>query len=295
MRTTTLTLMLTISIAIAAQSPTLLTDFEQWNVRNIKESALLGGQVKPYYTIKGARWSTSNTYARVMGIDKVSSSVWPETRGTGHCCRLECTMDTVKAVGISLKVLVAGSIYTGRAIEPKNIKSAERPMALLDMGVPFTGRPKALVLDYKAHIEPSNELYRANASTRVERLEGRDGAEIIVLLQRRWEDAKGNIHAERVGTGWFRIMKSTSWLDDFEIPIRWGDITKMVGFKDYEGLQTDNFMASNSHGKMVPIQEVGYSNLDPTHIIIMISSGCHEAFCGHAGNVLWVDNVRLKY
>ncbi len=31
--------------------------------------------------------------------------------------------------------------------------------------------------------------------------EGNDKAEVFIILQRRWEDAEGNIHAKRVGTG----------------------------------------------------------------------------------------------
>jgi len=55
-------------------------------------------------------------------------------------------------------------------------------------------------------------------------------------------------------------------------------------------------MARNSQGKMVPIQEVGYrSDVEPTHLILQISSGCQEPFVGCPGNVVWCDNIRLVY
>ena len=54
--------------------------------------------------------------------------------------------------------------------------------------------------------------------------------------------------------------------------------------------------AKNSKGKIVPIKEEGWdANKQPTHMIIMLTSGCYEAFVGHEGNVLWVDNVKLVY
>ena len=53
----------------------------------------------------------------------------------------------------------------------------------------------------------------------------------------------------------------------------------------------------NSKGKIVPIQEDGWSEPDetPTHAILMLTSGCYNAFFGHDGNVMWVDNVKLVY
>jgi len=52
----------------------------------------------------------------------------------------------------------------------------------------------------------------------------------------------------------------------------------------------------NSKGKIVPVQEEGWNaSLQPTHIVIMLTAGRYEAFVGHAGNVMWVDNVGLVY
>ena len=47
---------------------------------------------------------------------------------------------------------------------------------------------------------------------------------------------------------------------------------------------------------MTTILEEGWDGtLEPTHMVIMLTSGKYEAFVGHAGNVLWVDNVNLVY
>ena len=53
----------------------------------------------------------------------------------------------------------------------------------------------------------------------------------------------------------------------------------------------------NKQGKIVPIQEVGWAKEGtlPTHVIINLSSGCYEAFVGHDGNTLWVDNLQWVF
>ena len=67
-------------------------DFNSWITRNIKESAVLGGNTKtiyeigptqtingskPYSNLGGSPWATSNVYAKVMGVVKCSNAVVP--------------------------------------------------------------------------------------------------------------------------------------------------------------------------------------------------------------------------
>ena len=52
------------------------------------------------------------------------------------------------------------------------------------------------------------EAAKASGTGAKKTLQGRDQAEVYVILQKRWEDAKGNIHALRVGTGRERFNKS---------------------------------------------------------------------------------------
>jgi len=288
-------------------------DFEHWTVRYIRESKLLGGKTKVLYavgptdTIRGNipftyglnnnPWTVSNAYAKVMGVEKASGTTRPERRGNGWCARLDCKLDSVVAMKvIDLKVLVAGTLFTGRTLEPVTMKGANDPYSVIDMGVPFKRHPVALRLDYKAVVENSNVITYAKATSNPRQKEGRDCAEMIVLLQHRWEDADGKIHARRVGTAYERIYNTVpTWQNDHTIPIRWGDITMQPDFKDYEGLNGHKFKAMNSQGKMVDIVEESYGLEAPTHIIIFLTSGRYEAFVGHAGNTLWVDNVRLVY
>ena len=126
-------------------------DMEQWSVRYIKESKLLGGQTKTLYCLAptdtlqqnapyiygqdGNPWSTSNAYANVMGIEKAAGTMSPEAREEGGtCCRLDVDMLGVRVMGmIDIQVLVSGTLFTGRNIEP--ITTAADPYQNIDFGV----------------------------------------------------------------------------------------------------------------------------------------------------------------
>ncbi len=291
-------------------------DFENWTVRYINESAIIGGKTKCLYAIgktdtirkntpyiyegvfaQGHNpWSVSNAYAKVSGIEKASGTTTPERRGNGTCCRMDVKIEEVVVFGfIDIKVLVNGTIFTGQTIEP--IRTAKDPYSNINFGVPFTRKPKALILDYKATVSDEQIITCAKGFGKPKKMQGHDEAEIYLLLQKRWEDTEGNIHALRIGTAAHRITKTQpAWVNDFELPVHYGNITKEPYFAPYMGL-TKPYRAMNSKGKIVPIQEEGWGteNDQPTHIIIVLTSGCYEAFIGHAGNTLWVDNVRLRY
>ena len=288
-------------------------DMEQWTVRYIKESKLLGGKTKMLYCVAptdtirvncpynygkmGSPWSSSNVYANVIGIEKAAITVTPELREEGEtCCRLDVSMLDVQVFGvIDIQVLAAGTLFTGRTIEP--ITTAKDPYQNIDFGVPFTKRPTALIYDYKAKISDENWVWYAKGMAKPKKHQGiHDEAEAYVYLQHRWEDEKGNVHAVRVGTGYERITKSQpTWQNDHRLPIHYGDITSEPWYQPYMGYNK-NMRTMNSKGKIVPIQEEGWdATLEPTHIVIMLTAGKCEAFVGQDGNVLWVDNVRLAY
>ncbi|MBO7629084.1 MAG: PCMD domain-containing protein [Bacteroidales bacterium] len=286
---------------------------DSWTVRYIKESVLLGGktrilyvvaktdtirQNKPYpYRTDSSPWGTSNAYAKVCGVEKAAVSATPERRGNGYCCRLETSLQTVTAVGIDLKALATGSLFTGSLIDPVTLEGIKQPMKAIDMGVPFTKRPVALMLDYKAVIQQGKPMVHATGSTKVTTVQGQDAGEIVLFLQHRWEDANGNIFAYRVGTATERISKSIpNWQNNHRLSVRYGDITKSPDYKSWECLTKNRFMARNSKGKMVPVQEIGFkADAAPTHMILQISAGCQEPFTGCPGNIVWCDNIRLVY
>lgn len=263
-------------------------DFEHWTGQQIKESALIGGKTKTLYKI-GGPWSSSNAHARALGVDKVSVSVTPEKRGDGTCCRMESTLEVVKALGIDFKALATGSIYTGKLQEIVGMKQSSDPNSAIDMGVPFTGRPSALILDYKALIQNKTAVY-APARTKVREVEGRDHGHITLILQHRWEE-NGHVYAYRVGTAVQPIDQTTDWHNDFRLPVVYGKVGEAA-----KELSSNRHKTHNSKGEMVFIEEVGYrEDVTPTHLVLQISAGSMLPFTGCPGNVVWCDNIRLAY
>ena len=283
-------ILLLISIGVHSQERVELLpfgDFEHWTEHQIRESRLIGGQTKTLYNF-GGPWSSSNAHAKALGVDKVSVSVMPEKRGKGYCCRMESTLEEVSAIGIDFKALATGSIYTGKMIDVVGMHQSSDPNSAIDMGVPFTKKPSALLLDYKALIQNKQAVY-APASTKVKEVCGRDKGQITLILQHRWEE-NGHIYAYRVGTALKNIDQTTDWMNDYRLPIVYGNA-------EQECIAlSNNHKAYNSKGHMVSIEEVAFrGEMEPTHIIIMVSAGSMAPFTGCPGNVVWCDNIRLVY
>lgn len=280
---------------------------DQWIVRNIKESRIIGGKQKQIYEIgrpetingeipyvsKGSPWGTSNVMAKV-GVTKVSGTVFPEVRGNGKCVRLETRLEEVVVLGmINIKALATGTIFTGSVAEP--IQDTKNPQSKLMQGIPFSKRIKAIRFDYKA--KTGGKRMKATGFSR-EELPGKNSAEVCVLLQKRWQDAQGNLHAKRIGTAWIRIDKSTiDWVDGFELPLQYGDIRKQPSFRSYMGLLTGEqaIYGQNSQGKNVSVQEEGWGSAqdEVTHLVVRFSAGYGGAYVGAPGDMLWIDNVSL--
>ena len=78
-------------------------DMNHWVIRNISESAVIGGKTKTLYevgpnqTINGNKpyknagnspWGTSNVMAKVMGVVKTNCSVTRDKHANGYCAKL---------------------------------------------------------------------------------------------------------------------------------------------------------------------------------------------------------------
>ena len=289
-------------------------DFQQWIKRNIKESSIIGGASKTLYEIGptatingnkaysnmgGSPWATSNVYAKVAGVSKGSNSVFPDDRGGGnYCAKMTTVFEHVKALGIiNMDVLASGSIYLGRMIEP--VKSPKSPYSKLDMGVAFNKRPKYLCFDYKVYIPAGQPMIYSSGFGSQKVLKGRQNAcETFILLQRRWEDANGNLFAERIGTMVVRFSKDCDWQNNAEFTILYGDITDDPSYDEsMMGLNSTVRYGVNSEGESVPIQEVGWGDPDdtPTHLQLQFTASHGGAYIGSPGNILWIDNVKLVY
>lgn len=287
-------------------------DMNQWIDRQIKESAIIGGATKnvyaigptativenkPYRNMGGSPWASSNVFARVAGVTKTSTSVFPEVRGGGFCARLDTRMVDVKVFGLlDMSVLAAGSIFLGEVHEP--IKGTKNPQKMLNSGIPFTKRPIAIQFDYKVKMSDREKRIRATGFSRVTEVEGKDFPAVILLLQKRWEDEKGNIYAKRVGTMVVRYYTTTDWHDNSTYSIMYGDITGDPAYKAHMmRLQVEERYALNSKGESVPIREVAWGTEDdvPTHLVLQFTSSHGGAYIGSPGNSLWIDNVKLIY
>ncbi len=287
--------------------------FDKWCLREVKESGIIGGQTKylyefygdqdtlvtgktPFKAPKGYLWRTNNVLAIVAGVVKTNNTVFPEKRDGGYCARIETHIEEVKALGIvNMDVTCQGALLVGELPEP--ITTTKDPMSKVLYGIPFTGSPKAVKLDYKADV--GHEVIRGTGFSKLKPMGYNDSAEITVILQKRWEDEDGNVHALRVGTCIERIDKSIpQWVNGHELKIHYGDITREPYYKEYMGLKTDPetaYHALNAKGKNVIIQEDGWAEpgIQPTHIMIHFISSCGKAFYGGVGNTLWVDNVEI--
>lgn len=289
-------------------------NMDQWFVRTIKESKLLGGKTvtlseiapngssaenKPYSNMGGSPWATSNVYAKVAGIVKTNVSVYKDTHpGHGSCAKLYSHLVSCKVLGIvDVEVFAAGSIYLGSLQEP--ITGAANPYGKINFGIKFNKKPKAVKFDYKTKIIPGDRIRKGTGKRTT--VQGQDMAECVCFIQKRWEDAEGNISATRVGTLVKRFNKSTpDWVNNAEFEIYYGDMSKVSGYdKSSMGLSGNGGIeryAKNSKGKLVKVKEVGWDgDATPTHMILQFTSSHGGAYIGTVGNTLWIDNVRMVY
>ena len=304
-----------ISLPLMAQPVVEMLPFgnmDQWVDRQIKESGIIGGNTKnvyeiaptavvkgdqPYKNMGGSPWATSNVMAKVAGITKTNTSVFPEKRGNGYCARLDTRMESVKVLGVvNITVLAAGSIFTGSVNEP--IKGTKNPQKMLQTGIPFTKKPVALQFDYKVKMSDRKNRIRATGFSKITDVPGKDFPAAILFLQKRWEDADGNVYAKRIGTMVTYYYHTTDWKNNATYEIMYGDITKRPEYKSHMmrlGV-TENYTV-NSKGESVPIHEVawGDENDVPTHLYLQFTSSHGGAYVGSPGNSLWIDNVKMVY
>ena len=209
--------------------------FDNWCVREIKESAVIGGNTEylyefygrptdtlrtgkqPFKAPEGYLWRTNNVLAVVMGVVKTNNTVYPERRGEGYCARIETHIEEVKALGVvNMDVVCQGALIVGELPEP--ITTTRDPMTKVEYAIPFTGSPKYLQLDYKADV--GYETVRGTGFSKLKPMGEPDYAEITMILQKRWEDEEGNVHALRVGTGIERIMEDIpQWINGHKVNI----------------------------------------------------------------------------
>lgn len=300
------------TIAQERVEPIPFGNMDQWVERHIHESAIIGGNTvtlyelgpnqvidgnEPYTNRGNSPWGNSNIMAKVAGVVKTNNTVYPEPRGAGKCARLETKIEKVKVLGlVNISVIAAGSMFLGQMLEP--ITSTNDAVKHQICGIPYTKRPKAIRYDYKLRISPEQSRLRMTGFSRKATVPGQDRALAVFYLQKRHEDANGNITAKRVGTFAIEYDKSTDgWVNAATYPILYGDITSNPAYDEtHMGLQTLGY-AINSKGNVVEIKETGWAAPDeqPTHMMMQFTSSNGGAFIGTVGNAMWIDNVSLVF
>lgn len=286
-------------------------NMDSWLTRTVEESFIIGGETKTlyeiapaktltgneaYYAMGGSPWATSNVMAKVAGITKTNSSVFPVKGITGKAAHLVTRIEKVKVLGIvNISVIAAGSIFLGSVIEP--ITGTSNPQGMLNSGIAFTQRPKALRFDYKIKLSGEPDRLRITGFSPRKTIAGKDMPTAILLLQKRWEDSSGAIHASRIGTVVVNYTQNSDWVQDATYPIIYGNATKSPNYIPEMNIGYEQRYAINSKGENVPIQESRWAAEDetPTHIIVHFASSHGGAYIGSPGNQMWLDNIRLVY
>ena len=287
-------------------------EMDSWVTRRIHESGIIGGHTKllyelgpdkeidgniAYVNMDGSPWGNSNVMAKVVGIVKTNTSVYPEDRDGGKCAKLENHIESVKVLGIvNITVVASGSLFLGDMKEP--ITSTKEGEAALNAGIPFTQRPKAIRYDYKTKMSAEPNRIRLTGFSKRATIPGKDAAIMTCILQKRVEDSKGNIFAKRVGTACVRYDESTDWQNGATYEIKYGNIEQDSCYvPELMKLGVGGYHARNSREESVMIKEIGWAKPDeqPTHIIVQFTSSVGGAFIGSPGNTIWVDNVGLVY
>ena len=99
---------------------------------------------------------------------------------------------------VNITVLAAGSIYLGDMKEP--ITGTKEGVKNMNWECLFTEKPKAVRYDYKVKMSGEKDRIRLTGFSKKGQVAGQDCAITVFFLQKRMEDAEGNITAKRVGT-----------------------------------------------------------------------------------------------
>lgn len=286
-------------------------DMDNWRVRVVEESFVIGGEDRFVYEIASgdtirnnqpyiydpssrSPWATSSVMAKVSGVTKASTTVFPVKRGDGYAAKCQVCMEKCRVLGLfNIQVVASGTIFLGGVNEP--IGGTSDPQSKLITGIPFTSRPDAFILDIN-YVNTTN-MIKATGFGKPSSISGKSNSECVVILQKRWEDGNGDIYAQRIAVGYDKFSgNSGGWIDNHIIPIKYG--IKEAETADMPILVGDNRLYTrNSRGEVKPINELGWADADetPTHMIMRVSSSNAEVYTGALDSYIMVDNLRLGY
>ena len=127
-------------------------------------------------------------------------------------------------------------------------------------------------------------------------------AEFCFILQKRWEDADGNVYATRIGgIRTFFDNTDNQWINGAIFPVLYGDIRSDPTYNpQIMGLipSVGPMYVKNSKGSMVELAEKnwGKGGQIPTHLVMYFNSSYQGIdFIGSPESKFWVDNISLIY
>lgn len=213
----------------------------------IKELGIIGGNIKKVYVIGfieiivgvkfyvnkgGLFWGIFNVMVCVLGIIKINILVFFEIRGDGFCVCLDICMESVKVFGIvDIIVFVVGFMFLGMVYEL--IKSIKNLNKMLQMGILFIDCLLVIQFDYKVKMFDCENCICVMGFSKIMDVLGKDFLVVILLLQKCWEDVKGNVYVKCIGIMVNYYYYLIDWKNGLKYDIMYGDIMKDLVYKVY--------------------------------------------------------------
>lgn len=224
------------------------------------------GYYEPGADANSTIWATGNAGTQILN----RLATIPEDLGNGNLAAKLITLDNGSLAGTFGAPISAGSLITG--FFDKDMLDPSNPMAAIDFGTPFTGRP--LSMKFKYSFSPGVENKDRDGNV----LDYPDACDIYALLEVRLGDK-----TERLATAWFRLDEKQEDFITKEVVFTYGELDS--SFPDYMKPVDQGYVSTDSASFILP-----------THITFVASSSYNGAnFAGAIGSTLIIDDIEMIY
>lgn len=249
----------TITANVATDDPQLANnDFEYWYQVN-------AGYYEPGLDESSTIWGSANAGGSML--DKIATTPFEITTGN-LVAKLE-TLDNGFLGNLVGAPITTATIFTGKFHTDRIV--LDNPRVAVELGVPFTGRPKAFTFQYQYEPGPVYKDRGGNV------LEYGDQCDIYMFLEVREGDV-----SKRLATGLFRSGEVVDEMTQIRVDLIYGELD--ASFPE-EHLPEDGF-----------VSEELVEFILPTHISFLATSGFEgDLFKGAIGSTLLLDDLELIY
>lgn len=225
-----------------------------------------GNYYEPGADAASTIWATGNQGTYLMG----KLATVPFDRGDDNLAAQMITLDTGVLGSIAGAPLAAGSLYTGvfniDKLDPSD------PMAAIEFGTPFTGRPTSMRFSYSYVPGATNKDKDGNT------LDYGDACELYAFLEVRSEG-----QVQRLATAWFKSDELTEEWTEGVIEFIYGTLDS--SYPSYLMPDGNNF-----------VDEATIDYALPTHITIVASSSFDGVnFTGAVDSEFILDDLVMVY